>query len=220
MIVYQDLLSQKDVASDSYPRKDEAKGTIIALESKKITVGDSEDAINKAIGANESKEEGAGEKMDEVKEQVINIVHAHNLVKLEFKDGKEFKAVQAKYWKSLKTFMDQQKFAALGLGADYKAPADKKAAADAEKAAEGKLDKAGKLEVKGWVDRLDSFKTNYPTMAKFVDEDICKNFTEYEFYIANDAEMGSCLIVPARYVGEALSPTFYLWTVGIKEDKF
>jgi len=232
MIVYQDLLSGKDVASDSYPRKEEAKGAIIALESKKIVVGDSEEAINKAIGANESKEEAA-EKNEEVKEQVINIVHAHNLVKLELKDAKEYKVMQAKYWKELKGFMDKNKYEALGMkapgavkGKDGKAATDeeKKAAAaaqaDAEKKAEAKLDKAGKFELKIWNDRLAKFKAEFSVMSKFIDEDICKNFSEYEFYIANEAEMGACMIVPARYVGEALSPTFYLWAIGIKEDKF
>jgi len=206
------------VASDSYPRKDEAKGAIIALESKKIVVGDSEELINKAIGANESKEE-AGEKMDEAKETVINIVHAHNLVKIEL-TVKEFKATMNSYWKKLKGFMDIKRWTALGLGENYKAPADKKAAAEAETAAAAKLDKAGKAEVAVWDKRLLAFKTNFPALSAFIKDDIEKNFSEYEFFLPLDGELGSCIVVPARYVGEALSPTFYLWADGILEAKF
>jgi len=216
--VYQDILCDKDVASDSYPSKDEAKGAIIALESKKITVGDSEEAINKAIGANESKEE-AGEKMDEAKDTVINIVHAHGLVKVEM-TAKEFKATQASYWKSLKAFIDKKRYAALGYEDNYKAPAKKEDAAAADAKAMGKLDKAGKAELAVWDKKLASFKTNYPLLADFVKNEIEKNFEEFEFYIPLDAELGSCIVIPARYVGEAVSPTFYLWTDGIHFAKF
>jgi len=219
MIVYQDLVSEKDVASDSYPKSEEAKGAIVALESKKIVVGDSEEIINKAIGANESKEE-AGESMDEVKDTVINIVHAHQLQKIDFADAKEFKSCMNGYWKTLKTTMDKKRWAALGFAADYKAPADKKAAAEAEAKAEAKLDKAGKAELAIWNKRLASFKANFPEYANFIKNVIEANFKEFEFYIPNEADLQSCVIIPARYVGEALSPTFYLWMDGIIEAKF
>jgi len=218
MIVYQDLLCDKDVASDSYPRKEEAKGAIIALESKKITVGDSEDAINKAIGANESKEE-AGEKMDEAKDTVINIVHAHGLVKVDM-TVKEFKATQAQYWKNLKNFFDKKRYAALGYEDNYKAPAKKEDAAAADAKALGKLDKEGKAELAVWDKRMALFKTHYTALTDFCKNEIEKNFEEFEFYIPAEAELGACLLIPARYVGEALSPTFYLWFVGILEAKF
>jgi len=216
--VYQDILTDKDVASDSYPSKHEAKGAIIALESKKITVGDSEDAINKAIGANESKEE-AGEKMDEAKDTVINIVHAHGLVKIEL-TAKEFKAAQANYWKKLKEFIDKKRYAALGYDDDYKPPAKKADATAADAKAMAGLDKAGKAELSVWDKKLESFKTNYPLLADFVKTEIEKNFEEFEFYMPQDAELGACIVIPARYVGEALSPTFYLWADGIHLAKF
>jgi len=145
MIVFQDLLSGQDIGTDSYPSKLLANGAVIAMESKKITVGTDEDAIAKATGANDSKEEGvAADKADSDSKQVINIVNAHDLQILKL-DQKEFKTMQNKYWKLLKAKMDEIKYVTLGFKADYKPPADKKAAADAETAAEAKLDKSDKL---------------------------------------------------------------------------
>jgi len=219
MIVYKDFLTDKDVASDSYPKTDDdLKGALIVLESKKITVGDSEEAINAAIGANESKEE-AGEKMDESKNQVINIVHAHSLQKIEL-DVKSYKAMQNKYWKDLKTAIEKKRYELLGLGDDYKPPADKKEAAAAEKKAEAKVSADNKLEYAAITKRFELFKSQYKALTDWVKDFVIENFAEFEFYMAEGAELGSCMIIPARYVGEALSPNFYLIGVGIIEGKY
>jgi len=224
MIVYQDLTTEKDVASDSYPvaKADEKvnpypKGAVIALESKKITVGTDEETIKKAIGANESKEE-AVEGVDDQKETVINIVNAHKLQKIDL-DVKEFKTLMQKYWQLLKATMDSKRYEALGLGKDYKVT-DKKAAAAKEKEAEAKLGKAGKVELAVWTKRLESFKNNFAALSAFVKDVIIPNFKEFEFYIPEEADLGSSLIIPARYVGEAVSPTFFLFADGILEAKF
>ena len=66
------------MGTDSYPKTTLHDGAVIGCESKKIVVGVDEDAIAKATGANDSKEEGA-EKMDSDKQTVINIVNAHDL---------------------------------------------------------------------------------------------------------------------------------------------
>jgi len=53
MIVYVDIISGKDICSDSYPTTKLIGGVVISLESKKIVIGDEE--IN--TGQNASKEE-------------------------------------------------------------------------------------------------------------------------------------------------------------------
>jgi len=219
MIVYQDVVSSKDVGTDSYPKSSLADGAVIACESKKISVGVDEDAIAKATGANDSKEEGA-EKMDSEKVPVINIVNAHDLQKMEL-DVKEYKTMMKTYWGELKKSMDGQRYSLLFDKKDYKPPADKKAAADAEKAAEAKLGKADKAALALVDKKLEKFKKNFPALSKFVNEEIIANFSEFDFYIPGDgAELGKCMIIPARYIGEATSPTFYYFADGLVEQKF
>jgi hypothetical protein len=219
MLVYQDLLSGKDVGTDSYPAKQIAGGAIIAMESKKITVGVDEDAIAKATGANDSKEEAA-EKVDSEAKAVINIVNAHDLQLMKM-DKKEYKTMQKAYWTDLKKAIDAQRFDALGLGKEYKPPSDKKAAADAEKAAEAKLGKFEKGPLEAANKRLESYKKNFNALAAFVKDEVEKNFEEFDFYIPGDgAELGKCMIIPARFVGEATTPTFFYFIDGLEEKKF
>jgi len=219
VIVLQDLLSGQDVSTDSYPSKPFAGGAITAMESKMVNVGSDEDAISKAIGANESKEE-AGEKMDSDKKQVINIVNAHDLQKMEL-EAKELKDMIKSYWTKLKKKMDSTKFEALGLGADYKPPSDKKAAADAETAAEAKLSAGDKAAVVAANKRLDSFKNNFKALSEFWTKEVFANIKEFDFYIpGGGAELGNCILIPARFVGEATTPTFYFMLDGVVEQKF
>jgi len=219
MIVYADMVSGSDIGTDSYPASKLAGGAVIAMETKKISVGVDEDAIAKATGANDSKEEGA-EKMDTDVKQVINIVHAHDLQQMKL-DKKEYTTMQKAYWAKLKGAMDEQKYICLGFEKGYKPPADKKAAAEAEKAAEAKLSKFDKAPYETACKRLDSFKNNFKALSTFITDDVLKNFDEYDFYIPGDgAELGSCIIIPARFVGEATTPTFYYWVDGIVEKKF
>jgi len=219
MIVFQDMLSGQDIGTDSYPSKLLASGAVIAMETKKITIGVDEDAIAKATGANESKEEG-GEQLDSDKKQVINIVNAHDLQVMKL-EKKEFKTMQNAYWKALKQQMDETKFAALGFKKGYVAPTDKKAAAEAESAAEAKLSKADKAAYAAAVKRLESFKKNFPLLSNFIKSEIEPFFEEFDFYIpGGGAELGKCIIIPARFVGEAVTPTFYYWVDGLIEQKF
>jgi len=219
MIVYSDYVAGKDVGTDSYPRTSLAEGAVIGCEGKKITVGVDEAAIAAATGANDSKEEGA-EKLDESKETVINIVNAHELQKIEFKDAKEYKTMQNGYWKELKSSLDRDRFSLLFDNKDYKVPADKKVAAEAEKEAEAKLGKADKVALAVIDKRLANFKKNFPALSKFINEEVVANFGEFDFYMANESELGKCMIIPARYVGEATAPTFYYFVDGIEEKKF
>ncbi len=44
----------------------------------------------------------------------------------------------------------------------------------------------------------------------------CGDAVLHDSYIPGDgAELGSCIIIPARFVGEATAPTFYYWLDGI-----
>jgi hypothetical protein len=223
MLVYQDLLSGKDVGTDSYPAKLLAGGAVIAMESKKISVGVDEDAIAKATGANDSKEEGAeatGDKAESTAEMKINIVHAHDLQKVDI-TKKEFGTMMRAYWGDVKKTMDAAKYDALGLGKEYKPPADKKAAADAEKEAEGKLSKFDKQAVVNAQKKLDQFKKNFPAITEFLTKEILAKFETCDFYLPGDgAELGKCMIIPACYVGEATTPTFFYYVDGLIENKF
>jgi len=216
MIVYLDLLTGKDIGSDSYEEVKKADGAIIGLISKKIQIAD-EDVD---IGANASAEGADGDDGVEKSEAqtVINLVHSHSLQSVKL-DKKEFKAVIKSYWKKLMEHYGEKKYKALGLGADYKAPADKAKAKTAEEKALAKLDKDGKAEVKAVKEEIARFKANFDKLQEFVKTDILGNFDEYEFYIPDQEELGSCIIIPARYEGEALAPTFYIWADGIAQKK-
>ena len=38
-------------------------------------------------------------------------------------------------------------------------------------------------------------------------------------YLCEEGELGECMIIPARYIGEAEAPIFYLFDDGIKFKK-
>lgn len=50
-------------------------------------------------------------------------------------------------------------------------------------------------------------------------DDIVANFDECEFYMVEEATLGTGMIIPARYVGEAVAPTFYVFSDGIRQKK-
>jgi len=150
---------------------------------------------------------------------VINIVNAHSLQKLET-DKKEYVVFMKSYWAALKKHMDGERYALLFDNKDYKAPADKKAAADAEKAAEAKLGKADKAALGVLDAKLAKFKKNFPAISKWITDEVLANFSEFDFYYCDEGEIGKCMIIPARYIGEATAPTFYFFVDGILEQKF
>jgi len=158
MLVYVDIVSGKEVCTDSYPSQTKVDGAVMVVESKRVTRQDAE----VDIGANASAE-GADE--DEKVESsgpktVINIVDAHQLTKTEL-SAKEFKATLKTFWKALVTKLGSRKNAILFDDAEYKAPEDKAAAKAAEAEAREELDATKKAELDAEDKRLATFKKNF-----------------------------------------------------------
>lgn len=117
MIVYFDLVGQKEIASDAFDQKpvDGYKG-VREIQAKKITIEEQE--VN--IGANASKGDGEdGAEEDEGvdasgPEQVINVVHGAKLQKMQLSQ-KEFTSMQKAYWKRLIDALNKDRYRALGI---------------------------------------------------------------------------------------------------------
>ena len=108
---------------------------------------------------------------------------------------------------------------ALGFDTDNAPPTEKTAAATAETTAAGKLSAYEKKGYEELVAKIKSYKTNFEALQKFVADEILPNFDECEFYTCEDGELGSCMLIPARYVGESPAPVFYIFRDGIREKK-
>jgi len=219
MLVYVDLLSGAQICSDSYPTSTIASGAIMSVESKKVDQG----GENFDIGANASAGGGdepvEDESVDDQKVTVINIVDAHSLQSMKI-SKKEYTLFIKDYYKKLIKKMNENKFEILFDDAEYKAPEDKAEAKAAEEEAEGNLDAAQKAELKIAKGRIASFKKNFDAIQTFVKDEILKSFDEFEFYMPKETEFGETMLIPARYIGEAVAPTFYYFTDGLKEEKF
>jgi hypothetical protein len=221
MIIFMDILGGGqgwELCSDALPSTTLAGGAVMALESKKVKVGGEE--IN--TGGNASKEEAEEGVEDEVK-TVINLVDSHSLQPQKI-EKKMFTTLQNGYYKSLLGEITKRKKVIL-YGSESKAPPSttaeqKEEEKKIEAAAIAKLKGPTKTEFESIQARFNSFKTNFPAIQKFVKDEIMANFDEYEFYTAAEpATLGSCMIVPARYVGEALAPTFYFYVDGLVGEK-
>jgi len=218
MIIYKDFLCDGELCSDAITPTMIGDGAVMALESKKVRVGGEE--IN--IGGNASKEEAEEKLEDEIK-TVINIVDSHSLQKVEM-DKKQYTTLQTNYWKTLLAAVTKAKNVLL-FGSEAKTPAsgtpdEKKAYAAAETKAATALTGLKKKEYDEVVARFASFKKNFPALQKFIKDEVLANFTEYDFYTAAEpATLGSCMIVPARYIGEATAPTFYFFMDGLLGEK-
>jgi len=219
MIIFKDLLNDGEVVSDALPSTTLAGGAVVAYESKKVAVGG--EVIN--TGANASKEEAEEGIEDEVK-TVINIVDSHGLqqVKLE---KKEYTALQNAYWKALVTAINLKKNTLI-FGTEEKIPANGTAAEKeefkkAEAAAVAKIkDINKKNEIASLNARLESYKKNFAALQKFVKDEILANFSEFDFYLAPEpATISAAMIIPARYIGEAVAPTFYYYIDGVYGEK-
>lgn len=210
------MLSDADIATDSYPQTEEADGAVIGIESKRITVGDEDFGI----GANvdEDAEEGATAESGSEAKTVINLVNAHQLQEIKLKK-KEFKAAQKSYWKALLKKMKRKRMSLLFNDPDYEAPADKKEAKAAEAEAMDALGKYDRLPVEKIDAQIASFKKNFPALEKFVKDVVIANFDEFDFYLCQGGSFGECMIIPARYVGEATAPVFYVYVDGINQKK-
>lgn len=66
--------------------------------------------------------------------------------------------------------------------------------------------------------KFKSFKNNFAKLKEFVKDTIVANFDEFEFYTGESMNPEG-LIIPARYVGEALTPTFFYFADGLVEEK-
>jgi len=220
MIIFKDLLNGGELCSDALTSTTLAGGAVVAYEAKKVQVGG--EVIN--TGGNASKEEAEEGVEDEVK-TVINLVDSHGLQKVEFSNAKEYTTVQTNYWKLLVAAINLKKNT-LVFGTEAKIPAN---GTPAEKEEFKKLETAAVAKIKDPIKkghvaeltaRLDSYKKNFSALQKFIKEEVVPNYSEYDFYVAAEpATVANAMIVPARYVGEAIAPTFYYFVDGLEAEK-
>ncbi len=184
MLLYIDLVTGDELATDALPVK-EIDGGILEVQSERVVVGGEEIDIGRGnqFGGGDP-DEGA----DDAAETVINIVHSHNL-KAASVTKAEYKALIKAYWPRLKEKIEKQ-------------------LSDAESDYEKEQAK----------ERYNKFKTNFPKLKEFVSETIVKNFDEFEFYTGESQDLEGMLI-PARYVGEAVAPTMYFFLDGLRVEK-
>ena len=212
MIIYVDVLTEKDVCSDSYEFKEFAEGSVRGFESKKV----SESGVVLNIGANASAEADAEEEDDDV-ETFINIVKAHQLQSIPL-EKKEFKAYMKSYWKALLKKLNSNIYKMAGLSMDDVSKDKKEAAAELQEA----IDELSKYDIKAVDDakaQLASFRANFEHLQNWVKKDILKNFDDFEFYIPEAATLGECIIIPAQYLGESETPTFMIVLDGTISQK-
>jgi len=216
MIVYYDIIADKEVASDSYDSTNPAPG-VRAIQSKKITVNEGVEGI--ASNADDEDEAATAEALDDAVQQHIDIVYSARLSKIQL-DKKEYKTLQKAYWKKLIDTLNDLKWKSLGFDSeDNQPPSEKTAAAKAEEEAAKKLSAYDRRGYDELVGKVKSYKANFENLQKFVTDEILGNFDECEFFTCEDGELGQCMLIAARYVGEAPAPVFYLFTDGIKEVK-
>jgi len=174
-------------------------------------------------GANASKGDGEGgdddadEGADASEAQsVINVVHAAKLQKMELSQ-KEFTSMQKAYWKKLIDALNRERYRALGIKVSE--DDDKDAIKEKEAAAMAELSNYEKKAVEDCKNRMAAFKANFEDLQRFVKDVIVANFKEFEFFLCEEGELGECMIIPARYVGESEAPIFYFYDDGIKFKK-
>lgn len=102
MLIYKDLISGDELASDSYPTK-EIDGIALEVEGKSISVTNAID--DRMIGGNASAEEAA-EGTDDTTETKINVVHSHQLVETQF-DKKSYLAYLKGYLKRIEKKLEE-----------------------------------------------------------------------------------------------------------------
>ncbi|PAA66860.1 hypothetical protein BOX15_Mlig024683g1 [Macrostomum lignano] len=102
MLIFKDLISGDELASDSYPYK-YVDDIAIEIEGKMITVSNAID--DRMIGGNASAEE-AGEGTDDGTESKINVVYSHQLVETQF-DKKSYLAYLKGYLKRIEKKLEE-----------------------------------------------------------------------------------------------------------------
>jgi len=123
------------------------------------------------------------------------------------------------YFKKLLEKLNWSRLKALEFKNDYEAPEDKAEAKAAEDAAYQELSVYDRKAVDMWKAQLASFKANFAGINTFVNDVILANFDECEFYTCEEGELGECMLIAARFEGEATAPVFYFFQDGIKEKK-
>jgi len=220
MIIFKDYLNNGELASDAIIGVALAGGAVQAFESKKVQLGGEE--IN--TGGNASKEEAEEKLEDEVK-TVINIVDSHSLQNIKL-EKKEYTTLQNAYWRKLVAELNRRKGVLLH-GDESKIPPtttaeQKEEAKKLDAAATTKVNRnpVKAKELAEIVARLESYKKNFANLQKFIKDEVLANFAEFDFYIAAEpATMDNSMIIPARYIGEAVAPTFYYFVDGMYGEK-
>lgn len=220
MIIFKDYLNNGEVISDAVGHTVLAGGAVHAFESKKIVQG----AVEVNTGGNASKEEEE-EKLEDESKTVIDIVDSHGLQKITL-EKKEYTTLQTAYWRKLVNELNRRKGMIL-FGAESKIPPtttaeQKEEAKKLEAAATTKVnrDPIKQKELAEIVARLESYKKNFANLQKFIKDEVLGNFAEFDFYIAAEpATMDAAMIIPARFIGEAVAPTFYFFVDGLYGEK-
>jgi len=215
MLVYYDILGDKEVGSDSYEETTPTAG-IKGLVSKRIVVKEGEVDIGANAAAETTEEDESCDASEE--RTVINVVEASHLQKIEI-DKKEFKTLIKNYFKKLLDKLNSQRLRAAGFSSSYEPSEDKDEAKAKEDEAVAELSKFERREYDGVVAHIANFKKNFPSVQKFIQDVILEQFDNMEFYTCEEGELGSCMLIPAHFVGDAVAPIFYLFMDGIKEKK-
>jgi len=221
MLLYYDLLTDKEVGTDSYDTSEPIPG-VKAIQSKRLTITEGEVNVggNPSSGGGEAGDEeetDAGVDSPEAK-TVIDFVHSSQLQEIKLEKS-EYKTMQKAYWKKLIDKLNRVKWDALGFPSDYVPSEDKTEAKKKETDAAAELGKFDRPPYEASLAKIDNFRKNFEGLQKFVLNDIVGNFEQCEFYLPESAELGESMIIPARYIGESTSPVFYLFMDGIKEKK-
>jgi len=233
---------QRDL-NDFLLEKGKYKNVIHAFESTKVTVGGD---IEVDTGANASAEpEEAEEKLEaSEKKQVLDIVHNQHLVKVNIdkpsdkvisalksatKDEELIKTFSGssfakdnlnKYWVALKNALQEQKMKfLLEVDSTYTVNKDRSKVKDEETKLAQKLKKDEKMEFEEARARYEKFEKDYKTINLFYAQYVLPNFSEFDFYTPEDATVGECLLIPARYIGESTTPYFYFIAAALLDEK-
>ncbi|XP_052189496.1 translationally-controlled tumor protein homolog [Diospyros lotus] len=106
MLVYQDLLTDDELLSDSFPYKEIQNGVLWEVEGKWVVMG----AVDVDIGANPSAEgNGDDEGVDDQVVKVVDIVDTFRLQEQPAFDKKQFVTYMKRYIKLLTAKLDADK---------------------------------------------------------------------------------------------------------------
>jgi len=213
MLIYKDILTGKDVCSDSYPGKVIKKKGLLVCETKEIVEGE----VTVDTGANASAEAEEEEAGGEVKERYNNLVRAHQLNKIDL-TKKEFKGYIKMWFKNVAKKFGQLRGDALELegefGTDYTED-DIKAEYDEWVAGEYDTE-----EYDGWTKKLKFFMSNAKALNTWITKNVIKNFDNVDIYCPEGEYGQDCLLIPAIWPADGSGqPHFYIFTRGCTSEK-